>query len=176
MHVLLDQTWLCMGVCFALANLARYRRGLVKTATPDVREEWVGLNVLITRKYSIRVIGGSHQVTLLLNADRVVLPIHYTKMAAPVLQSDPANPSIPQPGPSRSATVADEEEELAAETGTNVGPGPATAPEQTQAPEVPEEEEEIDPNAIPAYACETLYIQNLNEKVQTPGELSFWSV
>lgn len=108
-------------------------------------------------------------------------------MAAPVLQSvDPAHPSIPQPGPSRSATVADEEEELAAEQGTNVGPGPVTGMEapatgmetapETQAPEVPEEEEEIDPNAIPAYACETLYIQNLNEKVQTPGELGFWSV
>ena len=109
-------------------------------------------------------------------------------MAAPVLQSiDPAHPSIPQPGPSRSATVADEEEELAAEQGTNVGPGAPGSDEpaglatgvESEQPEqatAPEEEEEIDPNAIPAYACETLYIQNLNEKVQTPGELGFWSV
>lgn len=32
------------------------------------------------------------------------------------------------------------------------------------------EEKEEDPNKIPDNACETLYIQNLNEKVRIPGE------
>jgi hypothetical protein len=30
--------------------------------------------------------------------------------------------------------------------------------------------ETVDPNALPKEACETLYIQNLNEKVRIPGE------
>lgn len=68
-------------------------------------------------------------------------------------------------------------------------PPPATAPEQTQSPlaqqtpakngdgEVKTEdgakqaEEEEDPNRIPDNACETLYLQNLNEKVRIPGTL-----
>lgn len=32
------------------------------------------------------------------------------------------------------------------------------------------ETETVDPNALPKEACETLYIQNLNEKVRIPGE------
>jgi hypothetical protein len=109
-------------------------------------------------------------------------------MAAPVLQSvDPAHPSLdPQPGPSRTATVADESDELAAEAGivtngisSNTG-GNARESEEAQFQAGGEagqegqggqgEEEEVDPDAIPDYACETLYIQNLNEKVKTQGE------
>lgn len=68
-------------------------------------------------------------------------------------------------------------------------PPPATAPEQTQSPPAEQtpaengdgevkteegakqadEEEEEDPNRVPDNACETLYLQNLNEKVRIPG-------
>ena len=109
-------------------------------------------------------------------------------MAAPVLQSvDPAHPSLEtQPGPSRTATVADESEEIAAEAGVAVSNGNDGASvdngkeqndqqsEEAQFQAGGEggqvEEEDVDPDAIPAHACETLYIQNLNEKVQLQGE------
>jgi hypothetical protein len=91
----------------------------------------------------------------------------------------------PNAGPSRlSATVADESEELAAENGGVVLPstngevgdvemngnsnGNGDVPKKE---EEEEEEEEDDPTKIPKGACETLYIQNLNEKVQIPGML-----
>lgn len=106
-------------------------------------------------------------------------------MAAQVLQSvDPAHPSLdpnPQPGPSRTATVADESDEVAAEAGTATtngangtngtsgSNGDAVKAEETKANGDADEAEE-DPDAIPRNACETLYIQNLNEKVQIPGE------
>lgn len=99
-------------------------------------------------------------------------------MAAQVLQTvDPAHPSLdpsPQPGPSRTATVADESDEAAAEAGvstngTNGTNGDAVKTEETKA-NGDEDEAEEDPDAIPRNACETLYIQNLNEKVQLPGE------
>lgn len=71
-------------------------------------------------------------------------------------------------------------------------PPPAMNPEQTQSPlaeQIPaengdaevkaeegakqaQEEGEEDPNKIPDNACETLYLQNLNEKVRIPGALS----
>jgi hypothetical protein len=102
-------------------------------------------------------------------------------MAAQVLQTvDPAHPSLdpdPQPGPSRTATVADEADEVAAEAGvaltngtngTNGANGSAVKVEDIK--QDGDEEEEEDPDAIPRNACETLYIQNLNEKVQIPGE------
>lgn len=103
-------------------------------------------------------------------------------MAAQVLQSvDPAHPSVnpdPQPGPSRTATVADESDEIAAESGvvstngqSNGAGGAGEAANGTGG----EEEGEEDPDAIPKNACETLYIQNLNEKVQLPGELGVCS-
>lgn len=86
-------------------------------------------------------------------------------------------PPAAQPGPSRSATVADESEELAAEAGTTVEP--STSTDGTNGTEdagkvedekVEEEVKEEDPNRIPDNACETLYIQNLNEKVLLPGK------
>lgn len=90
---------------------------------------------------------------------------------------------VAQPGPSRTATVADESEELTAEAGTVV-PSPADVPTENgedgnaangvkEGEEREEaEEEEEDPDRIPDNACETLYIQNLNEKVRIPGESS----
>ena len=76
---------------------------------------------------------------------------------------------ISQPGPSRIAHVSDEKEEIAAEEeGTVVQPTSTTETE----PKEEEGGEEIDPNKIPDEACETLYIQNLNEKVRLPGESS----
>jgi len=107
-------------------------------------------------------------------------------MAAPVLQSvDPSHPSLDsaQPGPSRTATVADESDEIAAEAGivsngvaaagdgvAESAAGAAAGPAPGGAVAGEEDEEEVDPDAIQPNACETLYIQNLNEKVQTQGE------
>lgn len=71
-------------------------------------------------------------------------------------------------------------------------PPPAMAPEQTQSPPAEQtpaengdaeikteegakqaqEEGDEDPNKIPDNACETLYLQNLNEKVRISGALS----
>lgn len=70
-------------------------------------------------------------------------------------------------------------------------PPPAMAPEQTSSPPAEQtlaengdaevkteegakqaqEEGDEDPNKIPDNACETLYLQNLNEKVRIPGAL-----
>lgn len=101
-----------------------------------------------------------------------------TEISVPAAQ--PVAESTPQPGPSRTATVADESEEIAAETGVQVASAGSNGKEgeqqgdsvKTERKEGEEEEEkEEDPNRIPDNACETLYIQNLNEKVRLPGEL-----
>jgi RNA recognition motif-containing protein len=96
----------------------------------------------------------------------------------------------PTPGPSRLPTITSEDEELAAESGIVVasasgadgadGIKTEAADEQENgavhgengagAEMKSEEEEKVDPNALPAEACETLYLQNLNEKVRIPGE------
>lgn len=75
------------------------------------------------------------------------------------------------------ASVADEAEELQAEAGvpslptaapTDSGPIPDGDVKQENGDEVNgEEEAEEDPDKIPDDACETLYLQNLNEKVRT---------
>jgi RNA recognition motif-containing protein len=87
-------------------------------------------------------------------------------MAAAVQQTvDPSHPSIPTPtaGPSKlAATVQDEDAEMKTESG-------AAANADVKAKDDSEEKDE-DPNKIPDNACETLYIQNLNEKVRIPGE------
>ena len=105
-----------------------------------------------------------------------------------------------EPSTSRlAATVTDEAEELAAEAGTSsaapasgqlgyptlhtvhcTDPSAAAAngdvkTEETADGDTPngtgeEDKEEEDPNKIPDDACETLYLQNLNEKVRLPGE------
>ncbi len=94
------------------------------------------------------------------------------------------------------ATVADESEELKAELNVTIldedvemkpsinedGDGPENGdgveagegrhslkPESETEAEA--EEELQDPKRLPDDACETLYIQNLNEKVRIPGEL-----
>lgn len=101
--------------------------------------------------------------------------------------------SEPVPGPSKVATVADESEEIAAEAGTSTSikqengddsAAPAATATTTNGEASDElkaenaggadgaegeEEEKEDPNRIPDDACETLYIQNLNEKVRIPG-------
>ena len=92
-----------------------------------------------------------------------------------------AIPSDPSPSKPPAATVKDEEEELAAEAGipvqTSAPPAdgdvdmtdgavptpPATNGDATQP------EEKIDPNALPEDATETLYLNNLNEKVRLPS-------
>lgn len=85
-------------------------------------------------------------------------------MAAAVQQTvDPSHPSIPTPtaGPSKlAATVQDEDAEMKTESGV-------VANADVKAKDDSEEKEE-DPNKIPDNACETLYIQNLNEKVRIP--------
>lgn len=103
-----------------------------------------------------------------------------------------------QPGPSRQPTISTEAEEAAAEAGFGLAAdqalssavpqpgvtsingeagvngakvqnaGIAVVPEN-QGQEGGAEEKPKDPNALPEDACETLYIQNLNEKVQIPG-------
>lgn len=72
-------------------------------------------------------------------------------------------------GPSRLPTISTDDEEKTAESGvagsaqpTSGGP---TGDLESQPPAQP------DPNALPESACETLYIQNLNEKVQVDGKL-----
>jgi hypothetical protein len=72
-------------------------------------------------------------------------------------------------GPSRLPTISTEDEEVAAESGVAVPPAQPTSAGptgdlETQPPARP------DPNALPESACETLYIQNLNEKVQVEGK------
>lgn len=86
------------------------------------------------------------------------------------------------------ATVADEEEELKAQVNGTSGDGDvemkpavngdgvgADSPVQQKEEEGKEERpveaepEPVDPNKLPDDACETLYIQNLNEKVLLPG-------
>lgn len=88
---------------------------------------------------------------------------------------------IPGPSTSKVATVTDESEEIAAEAGTSTpvqstsngglinGEGGVGVPDGDVNGGGGEEEKE-DPNRIPDDACETLYIQNLNEKVRIPGE------
>lgn len=77
-------------------------------------------------------------------------------------------------GPSRLPTISTEAEEIAAENGISSQSNDISAPSQSGGsaalttsapPETP-----IDPNALPETACETLYIQNLNEKVQVEGK------
>jgi hypothetical protein len=84
-----------------------------------------------------------------------------------------------EPTTSLAATVADESEEIKAEssgTSTSAPEPTATATvnedvnENGETPEV--KEEKPDPNALPEDACVTLYLQNLNEKVQIPGKSS----
>ncbi|KAK1925745.1 RNA binding protein [Papiliotrema laurentii] len=98
-----------------------------------------------------------------------------TEISVPAAQ--PVAESTPQPGPSRTATVADESEEIAAETGVQVASVGSNGKEGEQQgdsvkterkEEEEEEEKKEDPNRIPDNACETLYIQNLNEKVRLP--------
>lgn len=89
-------------------------------------------------------------------------------------------------GPSRLPTISTEDEELAAEAGVSVpftgSNGEAnghsikdeklegsTAPEGSPATSVAKP----DQDALPEGACETLYIQNLNEKVQVEGQSGF---
>lgn len=105
-----------------------------------------------------------------------------------------------EPGPSRQPTISTEAEEQAAEAGLSAEQAlSATVPAQgvtsvngetgvngakvqnastaqADADEAvkPENQEQVkDPNALPDEACETLYIQNLNEKVQIPGMSPF---
>ena len=96
---------------------------------------------------------------------------------------DMSQPPQSIPGPSNlAATVADESEELAAEAGTSTG-GANGVNAVGNAQGVPNEETKVegdeteqveDPNRIPDNACETLYIQNINEKVRIPGTYSIF--
>lgn len=93
--------------------------------------------------------------------------------------------SAAEPSTRLAATVADESEEIMAESsGTAVAvpasssaPAPPATADTDATPteadgDKPEETEEakVDPNALPEDACVTLYLQNLNEKVRLPGE------
>ena len=113
-------------------------------------------------------------------------------MAAAVSQTlDPDQPSLLPPSTSEAsssrlaATVTDESEELAAEAGVVKAEPSTTNGEangdvemngetkvEADGKEKEKEEEEEDPNRIPDNACETLYLQNLNEKVRIPGQLT----
>jgi hypothetical protein len=113
----------------------------------------------------------------------------------------PADPSISPPAAKKMrATVVDEDEEMAAEvqvegqapvkaedgssvdvpSGADGVAGNASAEAGAGAEgqgdvdmKVPEiVEDVVDPNKLPDDACETLYIQNLNEKVRISGECS----
>lgn len=76
-------------------------------------------------------------------------------------------------GPSRLPTISTEDEEMAAETGVAVAQADGVKAENGSAP--PEQPIPADPNASETVACETLYIQNLNEKVQVEGGFSAWT-
>ena len=74
------------------------------------------------------------------------------------------------------ASVADEAEELQAEAGLSsslpLGPtDPADGEVKNENGDGVDEEEEAeeDPDRLPNDACETLYLQNLNEKVRVEG-------
>lgn len=96
--------------------------------------------------------------------------------------------STAEPTTSLAATVADEQDEIMAESSASAAtsaPAPTVAPTSTdetapaseavdgEKPEgdAEEEEKKVDPNALPEDACVTLYLQNLNEKVRLPGQL-----
>lgn len=84
--------------------------------------------------------------------------------------------SVPRP------TISSEEDEQAAESGIAVKveedeDASATAIDEPEGDAddkdgIKVEEEVVDPNRLPDDACETLYLQNLNERVRLPGKLT----
>lgn len=69
----------------------------------------------------------------------------------------------PAAGPSRRATVTDEDEEINLEAGVPVnGAGPTTNGDDN--------DDEENGDGLPSDASETLYLHNLNEKVQVDGK------
>jgi hypothetical protein len=97
--------------------------------------------------------------------------------------------SVVEPTTSLAATVADEQDEIMAESSgaaatasteqtSASAPAPVSADEakpadvdgEKPAGDEDDEEKKVDPNAIPEDACVTLYLQNLNEKVRLPGK------
>ena len=125
---------------------------------------------------------GDHEVALCMsNSDLQhkiwkILQI-YSLPLTEFLQSHCPNPTMSAiSGPSRlAATVADESEELAAEAGlaqTSVS-DPNTVTHTNGTEEATKVEPEPEKPAVvekPEVPCETLYLQNLNEKVQIPSE------
>jgi U2 small nuclear ribonucleoprotein B'' len=73
-------------------------------------------------------------------------------------------------GPSRLPTISTEDEEIAAESGVVAETSATDNGDGAGGPTVSEPIPE--PAPIPDVACETLYIQNLNEKVQVEGTFS----
>lgn len=71
-------------------------------------------------------------------------------------------------GPSRRATVMDEDEEIKLEAGVPVNGGPSANGEGEG--EGDGEGEGVSADGLPSNASQTLYLHNLNEKVQVDGE------
>lgn len=74
-------------------------------------------------------------------------------------------------GPSRLPTISTEDEEMAAESGTAVpqSPAPVTSTKIGNNGSTTPSKNQPETAAPVETACETLYIQNLNEKVQVEG-------
>ncbi|WVR06664.1 hypothetical protein IAU60_003696 [Kwoniella sp. DSM 27419] len=76
--------------------------------------------------------------------------------------------------PTTSASAQDGDVEMSGDVAAPGAPAEGAEGEAASSGEDPakegekEEEEEEDPNKIPDHACETLYLQNLNEKVRIP--------